>query len=144
MLLFVTEVKYPMADGQTSHVMVTGLSMDYLNTVLVLNDEKSLVYSNIIHKNGTFVMQNGEDGKDYFSHITEMFSEIDGKTSNQYAQELQNAINRNEEYSATVKMDDSYQHILCVPLPTSEWYLVCVMPFGVLDDTMDTMVNQNL
>lgn len=143
MLLFVTEVEYPMADGQTSHVMVTGLSMDYLNTVLVLNDEKSLVYSNIIHKNGTFVMQNGEDGKDYFSHITEMFSEIDGKTSNQYAQELQNAINRNEEYSATVKMDDSYQHILCVPLPMSEWYLVCVMPFGVLDDTMDTMVNQN-
>lgn len=140
MLLVMIAAEYPMADGGTSSAMVAGIPMEYLDSALALDDENALMYSHIIRRDGTFVIKNRE--VDYFTRIAELFTEVDGKTGEQYAQELQEAIEKDADYSATIKADGSYRHVLCTHLPDSEWYLVSVLPFGALDDTVNSLGTQ--
>lgn len=136
-LLLVISAAYPMENGETSDVLVAGLPMEYLNNVLVLESENSLVYSHIIHKNGSFVIRNGEAYKDnYFTRIMEMFSQFDGKTPDQYVGELKAAMEKGEDYSVLARIDGNHRHLYCSPLPDSEWYLIAVMPYGTLDDAI--------
>ncbi len=137
-LLLSVDAEYPMENGDMSSLMVVGLPMEYLNTALVLEEEDSMVYYHIIRKDGTFVIRSGEAYRDnYFTRIKEMFSEFGGKTPEQYTQELQEAINKNVDYSTLAKIDGVHRHLYCSPLPNSEWYLVAVMPYGTLDDAID-------
>lgn len=134
MLLLVTDAEYPMSGGETSVAMVAGITMSYLEEVLALEEDDSLIYSHLIRRDGTFVIKTKD--VDYFASIAEMFTEVDGKTSEEYAKELQEAIEKGEDYSATIRADGEYRHVLCTPLANTEWYLVSVMPFGVLDSTV--------
>ncbi|MDE6960986.1 MAG: response regulator [Lachnospiraceae bacterium] len=136
-LLLVVNAKYPMKNGKTSEVLVAGLPMQYLNEALVLDNENSLVYSHIIHEDGSFVIRNGEAYRDnYFNRILEMFSAYNGKEPEQYAKELQEAMEKKEDYSVLAKIDGLHRHLYCSPLPDSEWYLIAVMPYGTLDDAI--------
>ena len=136
-LLLVVNAKYPMKNGKTSEVLVAGLPMQYLNEALVLDNENSLVYSHIIHEDGSFVIRNGEAYRDnYFNRILEMFSAYNGKEPEQYAKELQEAMENKEDYSVLAKIDGLHRHLYCSPLPDSEWYLIAVMPYGTLDDAI--------
>lgn len=141
MLLLIIAAEYPMKNGKTSTAMVAGLPMEYLDNVLALSDDDAIVYSHIIRRDGTFVMRTRD--MDYFTRIGEMFTEVDGKTAEEYARELQSAINSDQDYSATIRADGTYRHVLCTHLPDSEWYLVTVMPFGVLDETVNDLSNQH-
>ncbi|MCI8517562.1 MAG: response regulator [Hungatella sp.] len=137
LLLMVLDAAYPMKDGKTSRVMVAGLPMEYLNDALVLDGEDSLVYSHIIRKDGTFVIRSGQEFQgDYFTRIEELFSQYNGKTPQEYVTELRGAMESQDSYSNIVVADGIHQHIYCSHLPGSQWYLVAVMPYGVLDDNI--------
>lgn len=143
-LLFV-DVAYPMGDGKTSTVLVAGISMDYLRDALVLEQEDMLVYSHIIHKDGTYVIRSGDAFRDnYFHRMQEDFSIFNGKTSQQYSDEFQEAINKGESYSTLIMMDGTHRHLYGTYLPNSDWYLVMVMPYGVLDDAINDLGNQRV
>jgi signal transduction histidine kinase/CheY-like chemotaxis protein/chemotaxis protein CheY-P-specific phosphatase CheC len=139
-LCMLTEVEYPMQGGKKSTAMVAALPMDYLERILALDEEDSLMYSFIIRKDGTYVVRTREDN--YFEHISEMFAGEEDKTAQEYALELQRAINANEDYSTVLRVaNGEYQSLLCTHLPDSEWYLISVMPFGVLDNILQNMDN---
>lgn len=143
-LLFV-DVAYPMGDGKTSTVLVAGISMDYLRDALVLEQEDMLVYSHIIHKDGTYVIRSGDAFRDnYFHRMQEDFSLFNGKTSQQYSDEFQEAINKGESYSTLIMMDGTHRHLYGTYLPNSDWYLVMIMPYGVLDDAINNLGNQRI
>ncbi|MCI9068322.1 MAG: response regulator, partial [Lachnospiraceae bacterium] len=72
------------------------------------------------------------------------YGEIDGKGGEEYVRELQAAIAGQEDYSALVSMDGVHNHIYCSPLPFSDWYLVSVMPFGTLDDAVNSLGDQRV
>ncbi len=142
-LLLALDAKYPMKEGKTSSVMVAGLPMEYLNTALVLEEDDSMVYYHIIRQDGSFVIRSGDAYRDnYFSRIIEMFSGHDEKTSEQYAKELKEAMDQNRNYSALLQVDGVRRHLYCSALPSSEWYLVAVMPYGVLDDALSRLENE--
>ena len=99
-MLLTYDVQYPMADGRLSDVMVAGLPMEYLDTALVLEENDSMVYYHIIRSDGTFVIRSGDAYRDnYFSRVMEMFSEYNGKTSEQYAEELKESMEKGKNYS---------------------------------------------
>ncbi len=136
-LLLVVDAAYPMENGAVSEVLVAGLPMEYLNNVLVLESNNSLVYSHIIRRDGSFVIRNGEAYRDnYFTRIMEMFTEFNGKTPEQYVEELKAAMEAGEDYSVLAKIDGVHRHLYCSSLPDSEWYLIAVMPYGTLDDAI--------
>ncbi|MCI8464235.1 MAG: response regulator [Lachnospiraceae bacterium] len=143
-LLFGIESIYEMESGDASMALVAGIPMTYLQEALVLEDESSLMYTHIIHGDGSYVIRTGDAYREsYFDRMREQYG-VEGKSGQQYVEELQAAIVLNEEYSALVEMGGVHHHIYCTPLPFSGWYLVSVMPFGNLDDAVNRLGNQRV
>lgn len=137
LLFFVIDAQYPMKGGKVSDVLVAGLPMSHLESALVLEEENSMVYSHIIRKDGKFVVRTGEAFRDnYFDRLRETISNKNQKDPETYVEEVQEAMQADEEYSALLIVDDTHRHIYCAPLCNSEWYLVSIMPYGVLDDAI--------
>ncbi|MEZ3487728.1 MAG: response regulator [Lachnospiraceae bacterium] len=144
LLMLVVDAAYPMGDGGSSDVIVAGVPMEYLENALVLEEENSMVYSHIIRDNGEFVVRSGEAFRDnYFNRIEEVISRDEGKSPEEYIDEIKNAILKGEDYSELlVDNDGVHQHLYCALLSASSWYLVSVMPYGVLDDAIINLNSQ--
>lgn len=137
LLLLAVEAQYPMKDGKTSSAMVVGLPMDYLIQALVLDGESSLMYSHIIRRDGSFVIRSGEEYQDnYFIRIREQLRSLNGRGPEEYLHEMQKAMDSNEDYFSMTMVEEGYQYFYCSHLPISDWYLVIVMPYGGLNDTI--------
>lgn len=142
-LLLIKEAAYEMEGGKTSDSLVAGISMEDLNKALFLGEKDALVYSHIIRNDGSYVVRNGDAFRDnYFDRMEEQLLEMDGKMPEDYVRELQDAIAAREDYTALIKETNMHGHIYCSPLPDSEWYLITVMPYGVLDDAISKMGNE--
>lgn len=131
------DVAYPMKDGKTSASMVAAMPMKYLENVLALDDENSLMYSYIIRNDGTFVIRTRQDS--LFENIKETFCEYDGKGAQEYARELQAAMDTNTEYATIACVNNEKRYLLFTDLPNSEWFLISLMPFGTLDQILQNL-----
>ncbi len=136
-LILAIDAEYPMKGNNKSSSLVVALPMSYLESALVLDEKTSIMYSHIIRKDGNFVIRSGEGfQEDYFTRIKELFSELHGKTPKRYVQELKSAMEQDEDYSTLIMVNGVYQQLYCSSLPNSKWYLVAVMPYGVLNDSI--------
>ncbi len=134
LLLLGCEADYPMQGGQTGFALVGGLPMSYLQETMVLEGDEGIMYSHIIHSDGSFVVRSGEAYRDsYFERIKEEFQEYGGKTPEQYEKEIMEAIASEKEYANTVMIEGERRHMYCSPLTNTSWYLVSIMPNGILD-----------
>jgi len=133
-LLLGIPAAYPMKNGGLSSSLVAGISIEDIKSVLSLDEEDSLVFSHVILKDGTFVIRSGDAVRDnYFKRIEEMYEPLDGKTAEDYAAELSDAIERKEDFSTEFKVDGERRYLYCSALPYSDWYLLTIMPYGELD-----------
>ena len=145
LLLLGVNVNYPMKGGKTSAALVAGIPMEHLQEAMVLNDGNALVYSHIIREDGGFVIRSGDMYRDnYFSRMLGTFQEVAGKSPEQYVEDMQKAMEKGEDYSALVQVGGTFRHIYCSKLPGAPWYLVSVMPYGVLDDAIESLGNQRV
>ncbi len=139
-LMLAIDAEYPMEGNKKSSSLVVALPMSYLEKALLLDEEASMMYSHIIRKDGSFVIRSGKGlQEDYFIRIKELVSELNGKTPEDYAQVLRNAMEKDENYSTLIIVNDVYQQLYCSSLPNSEWYLVAVMPYGILNDNISEL-----
>lgn len=141
LLLMVVDAEYPMKDGAISDVVVAGMPMSYLADAMVLEGDSSMVYSHIIRKDGGFVVRSGNAFRDnYFTRIQETISAESQKEPEEYVEELKTSMEENQVYS-TLLVDNQgvHQHLYCAPLSATDWYLVSVMPYGILDDAIVTL-----
>lgn len=70
-----------------------------------------------------------------------MAEEIDGKGAEDYIQELREAIEEGENYSAQVRTEGETKHLYCIPLNGTDWYLISVMPYGALESAINDLGN---
>lgn len=141
-ILFAVPAEYPMKDGGRSSILLAGLPISYMEEALVMESEDSLIYYHIIRRDGSFVIRSGEAYRDnYFTRMREVFSESNGKKPEKYVEELQTAMNNRESYSAQVVVDGAYQQLYCSFLEGTDWYLVAIMPYGVLSDSVVSLAN---
>lgn len=135
------DVAYPMKNGKTSSAMVAAMPMEYLENVLALDGENSLMYSYIIRRDGTFVIRAREES--LFENMSETFCAYKGKEAAEYASELREAIDKSIDYATIACVDQEKRYLLCTDLPNSEWYLISLMPFGILDRILkDLSINR--
>lgn len=121
-ILFGVPCEYPMSDGGSSLALVVGLSTKYMGEVLFLDSDKSLSYSFVIRKDGSYVVGNeGDAYKNYFDRLANIFDEQDAEVK-ACIEQLKSAINTGEDYSAIIKNGGSRRHIYCTNLPYCEWY----------------------
>ncbi len=144
-LLLLVDADYKMGDGKVSKSLVAGIPMDYLSEALVLDGDHSMVYSHIIRQDGSYVVRSGEGFQStYFDYLREVFSEFDGKAPEDYVHELQQSIMTENDYSTLIMIDGVHRHLYGTSLPSSDWYLVTIMPYGVLDDAINNLGDQRL
>ena len=128
------DVAYPMKDGKISSAMVAAIPMEFLENALALDDENNLMYSYIIRRDGSFVIRTREES--LFENISETFSKYNGKNAAEYASELQDAINTDTQYSTIACVNNEKKYLFCTSLPSSEWYLISLMPYETLDNIL--------
>lgn len=137
LILIAIRAEYPMANGATSDVLVVGMPVDFLEQTLRLDEADSVLTSHIISTDGTFVIRSGGAFRDtYFERIRAIFSKHNGKTPEQYAQELKAAMDAGKSYSACAMINNEHKHIFCSRINSSNWYLLSVMSSGTLDDAV--------
>lgn len=142
-LLLGKPAHYPLEDGSSSVLLVAGISMEYLDEALFLDDAGANAYSHIIDTDGVFVIRSsGEFRNNYFQRIEEKFQTLKGKDTDDYARELRHAMDNGEEYGMEIMVDGEERYIYCVPLPEkSTWYLITVMKSDVLNEPIVKLDN---
>lgn len=138
-LLLGIPAEYLMEDESSSLALLAGVPIDYIKDLLALDEDTTLVNSHIIRRDGTFVIRSGNAFRDnYFQRVGQALSGEEQST-NQFIEELTNAMESKVEYSAVLTMGEERCHLYCSSLPHTEWYLVTELPYGQLDKIVDTM-----
>ena len=136
-VLFGIKSDFPMSDGTESIALVAAVPSEYIIKTLSLNENDSLVYSHVIRRDGSYVIRSGnmeEDGTNYFDHLREHVDVVDGVGGEKYVEELKDAMrSRSKDLSTVLWVNGERRHLYCTALPMSEWNLVTVMPYGVMD-----------
>ncbi len=130
--------EYTTDSGDKSLALVGVISVDYVKELLALDDNDSLVYSHIIRLDGSFVISSHHaEGENYFDEIRDIFASNDvGQDAEQYIVGLKSSMESRENYSTILSINKERRHLYCTKLPYSAWYLVTVMPYGELDETL--------
>lgn len=144
-IVFGVPAEYPTLSGEKCMALTATVQVDYLMKLLALDDNYSLVYSHIIRRDGSFVIKSRESGaENYFDLIADYFLENSDKTPDTYVQELKEAMEKEEDYSALFYLENDRRHLYCTSLPYSEWYLITVMPYGSIDQVVNEMSTQRM
>ena len=137
-LLLGKKAAYPLENGETSDVLLAGVSMEYLNEALFLYTEDALVYSHVIDENGDLIIRNADVyGNNYFERIRAEFEEYHGKNSEEYISELKAAIAKRENYNVGISVNGEEQQLYSSPISGNvRWYLVSIMPNGIMNEAL--------
>lgn len=140
-LMLARAVQYPLKDGSSSIALIGGVQMDYLKEALFLDEENARVYSHVIARDGSFVIRSNDAYRDnYFNRMEALFEEVNGKTVEDFKQELKAALESARHYSTIISVDGERRYMCCSPISENvDWYLVAVMPSGVLNERMSDL-----
>ena len=143
LVLLMQPAGYEMQNGDVSAAIIAGFPVEYLSDALFLNEDDAMVYFYIIRKDGSYVIRDDVDDQgNYLDHIATVWSGLNGESPEAYIKELKDAMANGEDYSTLVLAEGTHRHIYCSPLNGTDWYLVSIMPYGVLDDAVNRLGNQ--
>lgn len=142
-VLFGISVDYMMSSGEKSTAVVTAVPVDYISSMLGTDEENALIYSHIIRKDGSFIVSDMRDEySDYFASLYSRYPNDDPQNIEKYINSISEAMEKKENYFTIMNFESTSQQIYCTSLPYSEWYLLTILPFGTLNETIESL-NQN-
>lgn len=128
---------YFMHDGTTECLsLVAGVSNeDIVNMLSMDRDDAATVYSHIIRRNGSFVIRSASEVDGYSNYFDQIHSMVDSASeeAERHIDELTQKMEKDEIYSSAMNTIDGIIHLYCEKLAYSEWYLVTIMDYDVLD-----------
>ncbi len=128
---------YFMHDGTTECLsLVAGVSNeDIVNMLSMDRDDAATVYSHIIRRNGSFVIRSASEVDGYSNYFDQIHSMVDSASeeADRHIDELTQKMEKDEIYSSAMNTIDGRIHLYCEKLAYSEWYLVTIMDYDVLD-----------
>ncbi len=125
--------------------MVGELPISYLSEILSLEQEDALVYSFVIRKDGTFVVRNSAAVRNnYFDRVRAVYEETNGQTPEEYITEFETAMKAGSDYSTMVQVNGELNHMYASSLPNSVWYLVTLMPYGSLNESVESLGTRSI
>lgn len=107
--------------------------MEYFNNVLALKDDGAITFSNIIKDNGDYVIKNYDDDFSNFFDRIKSYYKFDGKTGEEYVNEIKAAMKKKEDYTTVFFLHDERRHLYLSQLPDSEWFLLTILPYGNIE-----------
>ena len=145
-VLFGIDASYPMRNGSKCTGLIAAVLLEYITDFLALQDKNQLMYYHIIRSDGSFVIQNRNmELAGFFEQLQEQLqSESGNSLEGTLIEEFGSALKNHKKYSGTLEVDGEKRQICGISLPYSEWYLVAVMPYSALDDTINRLSNQRM
>ena len=143
-ILFGITANYLMKSGEQCIGLVASIPLEYISGILSLEEDGSLMYCRIIRQDGSFVISNlNTNMPDYYNSVWEMCgSHTDESSIVTYLEGLRNALKEHKNYSSLLDVRGEIRQIYGRPLPYSEWYLIMIMPFGLLDQVINGLSGQ--
>ena len=145
-LFGVDATAYPMQNGSMSTGLVAAVPLEYITDFLSLEDEGQLMYYHIIRPDGSFVIQNpNTELWNFFEQLQKQSdSAVNESSAESPVEKFNAALKKHEEYAATLEVNSEECQIYGISLPYSEWYLVSVMPYSILDDAINNLSSQRM
>ena len=145
-LFGVDATAYPMQNGSMSTGLVAAVPLEYITDFLSLEDEGQMMYYHIIRSDGSFVIQNPNTELWYYlKQLQRLLDSTDNLfTEENSIKEFGAALENYEEYATTFEVNGGERQIYGITFPCSEWYLVSVMPYNILDDIINNLSSQRV
>lgn len=145
-VLFGVDAAYPMSNGDRSTGLIAAVPLEYITDFLSLKDEGQLMYYHIIRPDGSFVIQNSNTELwNFFEQLQKQSdSPVSESSADNPVEKFSVALKKHEEYTDTLEVNGEERQIYGISLPYSEWYLVSVMPYSILDDTINSLSSQRM
>lgn len=146
LIIWAYPVAYPMKTGSTSSGILCCRSMDQFIEKLHLNADGTLSYFHLLRKDGSYLVLNSDSyGDNFYDRLMKYSIPSNGDTIETVIDDIQKRIEELNNYSCSVMFNNPENGIVerrslyLTPLPKSNWILVAVMPYGVLDRTITDM-----
>lgn len=145
-VLFGVDATYPMKNGNKGTGLVAAVPLDYITDFLSLENGGQLTYYHIIRPDGSFVIRNpNTELWEFFNQLQQQLDPSAEKSTAENSLEgFAAALRDHKEYTTIFEVNDEERQIYGIPLPCSEWYLVSVMPYGILDETINSLSTQRM
>ena len=145
-VLFGVDAAYPMHNGDRSIGLIAAVPLEYITDFLFLKEEGQLMYYHIIRPDGSFVIQNPNTELRYFFEQLQKQSDsaVNESSAESPVEKFNAALKKHEEYTAILEVNGEERQIYGISLPYSEWYLVSVMPYTILDNAINNLGSQRI
>lgn len=145
-VLFGVDAAYPMQDGHRSTGLIAAVPLEYITDFLSLEGEGQLMYYHIIRPDGSFVIQNPNTELWYFFEQlqNQPDSAANGSSAENPVEAFRAALENHKEYAAALEANGGERQVYGISLPYSEWYLVSVMPYSMLDYVINNLDSQRM
>ena len=145
-VLFGVDAAYPMHNGDRSIGLIAAVPLEYITDFLFLKEEGQLMYYHIIRPDGSFVIQNPNTELWYFFEQLQKQSDsaVNESSAENPVEKFSVALKKHEEYTAILEVNGEERQIYGISLPYSEWYLVSVMPYTILDNAINNLGSQRI
>jgi len=123
------------------------MPIDYITETLSLGDsDSSLVYCFVLREDGTFVIRNSDAYREnYFDRVMGMYDTIEGTTKEEFIAQTKADMAAGRDFSAMFTFyGGERRQLYGSTLPYSRWYLLTFMPYGELNEMLDTMGTRSL
>lgn len=143
MLLLGTPIE-PVAYGDKTFVAVlAGYDANSLNTQLALEKKNAQTYLSIVTREGAFIINNSYNAA--LPKTTNLFSKLERYSAmeadcsvDSIRADFQNGASGLIAYS----VDGVNQYLYYAPIPETDWYMLTVIPYEVVDKTVSGLVSQ--
>lgn len=145
-VLFGVDANYPMSNGDRCTGLIAAVPLDYITNFLSLEGEDQLMYYHIIRPDGSFVIRNSNTELWEFFDLLQNQADPTSSESimDSSLKEFAVALKDNDMYDTTLKIKGKELQVCVTPLPCSEWYLVAVMPYGILNEIIGKLGSQRI
>ncbi|MBO4296030.1 MAG: response regulator [Desulfovibrio sp.] len=146
LVIYASPLSVPMAKGKRSLGLLWCKSIALFSRLINLDDPESLVYFHLLRRDGTYVVQSrGVEKENYFEKML-AYGKLNGGGSMQdEVERFKKRIAASAAYTLNVTYVNKERGVTerrsmrAVPLSESSWYLVSIIPYGVLDRTIEEL-----
>ncbi len=145
LIIYASPLTVEMENGEKSIGLLWCRSMESFMRLMSVPTEDTLVYYHIVRKNGTYVSRTGESvGDSFFDKVRLHVRPVDMSTQDAIDLISDAIINEtsfelNTVYTDEEKAVNERRSIYGLSLDDSNWYMISVIPYGVLDKSIEDM-----
>ena len=147
LILWAVPAVLPLEGGGESIGLVCGRRMETFAEKMKLNHQSTLSYYYIIRKDGSYLQAGSDPMASRFLSRILLYADPKGMSAEEAVLDLLRRMEQKDIFTMSLHYEQDgdrkevvdNRSVLGVPIPGSEWYLITVLPYGVLDQAVERM-----